>query len=150
MLNLVSLQEEQEAARRRQQKDNKDCKSNSTTPTKPKELLKVRPFSLINTAALLFLVTVIMNRMIFMCEHYSRTPVGRRNVPDWWQWSRPLPNPGGPNCCPKDASWTTGSVDAPRKPLWWRRRKTRRTRVLWICCMLRPFLQLPLRVRTHT
>uniref|UniRef100_A0A674PQ24 Histone-lysine N-methyltransferase, H3 lysine-79 specific n=1 Tax=Takifugu rubripes TaxID=31033 RepID=A0A674PQ24_TAKRU len=32
--------EEQEAARRRQQKDNKDCKSNSTTPTKPKELLK--------------------------------------------------------------------------------------------------------------
>lgn len=83
MLTLVSLQEEQEAARRRQQKDNKDCKSNSTTPTKPKELLKVRPFSHVSTAALSFLVTVIMSKIIFMCEHYSRTPVGRRSVPDW-------------------------------------------------------------------
>lgn len=79
----LSLQEEQEAARRRQQKDNKDCKSNSTTPTKPKELLKVRLFSHVRTAALSFLVTLIMIRMIFMREHYSRTPVGRRNVPDW-------------------------------------------------------------------
>ena len=34
-------QEEQEAARRRQQKDTKDSKSNSTTPTKPKEQTKV-------------------------------------------------------------------------------------------------------------
>ncbi|XP_056893300.1 histone-lysine N-methyltransferase, H3 lysine-79 specific isoform X2 [Takifugu flavidus] len=39
-LKNPKLREEQEAARRRQQKDNKDCKSNSTTPTKPKELLK--------------------------------------------------------------------------------------------------------------
>ncbi|XP_035863404.1 histone-lysine N-methyltransferase, H3 lysine-79 specific isoform X4 [Sander lucioperca] len=36
-LKNPKLREEQEAARRRQQKDTKDSKSNSTTPTKPKE-----------------------------------------------------------------------------------------------------------------
>uniref|UniRef100_H3CFG2 Histone-lysine N-methyltransferase, H3 lysine-79 specific n=1 Tax=Tetraodon nigroviridis TaxID=99883 RepID=H3CFG2_TETNG len=39
-LKNPKLREEQEAARRRQQKDSKDCKSNSTTPTKPKDLPK--------------------------------------------------------------------------------------------------------------
>uniref|UniRef100_A0A4W6FRU0 Histone-lysine N-methyltransferase, H3 lysine-79 specific n=1 Tax=Lates calcarifer TaxID=8187 RepID=A0A4W6FRU0_LATCA len=40
-LKNPKLREEQEAARRRQQKDTKDSKSNSTTPTKPKEQTKV-------------------------------------------------------------------------------------------------------------
>uniref|UniRef100_A0A8P4G631 Histone-lysine N-methyltransferase, H3 lysine-79 specific n=1 Tax=Dicentrarchus labrax TaxID=13489 RepID=A0A8P4G631_DICLA len=40
-LKNPKLREEQEAARRRQQKDTKDSKSNSTTPTKPKEQNKV-------------------------------------------------------------------------------------------------------------
>ncbi|XP_077439195.1 histone-lysine N-methyltransferase, H3 lysine-79 specific isoform X3 [Vanacampus margaritifer] len=39
-LKNPKLREEQEAARRRQQKDTKDSKSNSTTPTKTKELNK--------------------------------------------------------------------------------------------------------------
>ncbi|KAM9386370.1 histone-lysine N-methyltransferase, H3 lysine-79 specific isoform 1-T1 [Pholidichthys leucotaenia] len=39
-LKNPKLREEQEAARRRQQKDMKDSKSNSTTPTKPKEPIK--------------------------------------------------------------------------------------------------------------
>ena len=38
---FISYQEEQEVARRRQQKDTKDNKSNSTTPTKQKEQNKV-------------------------------------------------------------------------------------------------------------
>lgn len=84
------------------------------------------------------------------CGCYSRTPAGRRNVPDWWQWSSLLPSQGGPSCCLKVASWTTRNVVVRRKLLWWQRRRTRRTRVLWICCTRRPFLQHPLRVRTHT
>ncbi|KAM3620548.1 uncharacterized protein V6R79_025163 [Siganus canaliculatus] len=39
-LKNPKLREEQEAARRRQQKDTKDSKSNSTTPTKQKEQIK--------------------------------------------------------------------------------------------------------------
>uniref|UniRef100_A0A3B4ANB0 Histone-lysine N-methyltransferase, H3 lysine-79 specific n=1 Tax=Periophthalmus magnuspinnatus TaxID=409849 RepID=A0A3B4ANB0_9GOBI len=39
-LKNPKLREEQEAARRRQQKDTKESKSNSTTPTKPKEPAK--------------------------------------------------------------------------------------------------------------
>ncbi|KAG7235679.1 hypothetical protein INR49_002309 [Caranx melampygus] len=39
-LKNPKLREEQEAARRRQQKDTKDSKSNTTTPTKPKEQTK--------------------------------------------------------------------------------------------------------------
>ncbi|KAJ0065089.1 hypothetical protein NL108_005581, partial [Boleophthalmus pectinirostris] len=39
-LKNPKLREEQEAARRRQQKDTKESKSNSTTPTKPKEPTK--------------------------------------------------------------------------------------------------------------
>uniref|UniRef100_A0A8C9YMI2 Histone-lysine N-methyltransferase, H3 lysine-79 specific n=1 Tax=Sander lucioperca TaxID=283035 RepID=A0A8C9YMI2_SANLU len=48
-LKNPKLREEQEAARRRQQKDTKDSKSNSTTPTKPKEQNKVGHGQIYNT-----------------------------------------------------------------------------------------------------
>lgn len=78
----LSVQEEQEAARRRQQKDNKDCKSNSTTPTKTKELSKVR------SSAMLFLLASSprvegFHPVVPPPEYSSRTPVGRKSVPDW-------------------------------------------------------------------
>lgn len=84
------------------------------------------------------------------CTSFSRTPAARRSVPAWTPWSSPLPNPDEPGCCPKVASWTTRSVVVPRKSLRPWRRKTRRTRALWICCTQRPSLQHLLRVRGHT
>ena len=87
-----------------------------------------------------------------VCHAYrSRTPAVRTSVLAWWPWSSPLPNPEEPDSCPKFASWTTRNVVDPRRPPRLRRRKTKRTRVRWICCTPRPSLQPPLRVRhTHT
>lgn len=93
-----------------------------------------------------------VHECMFICVYvfYSRTPVERRSVLAWWQWSSRLPNPEEPDSWPKVASWTTRSVVDPRKLPRLLRRKTRRIRARWICCTPRLFLQHPLRVRGHT
>ncbi len=110
-------------------------------------LLAYTHFSLTHQGTVL---SVWICMYVFVHVYYSRTPVVRTSVLAWWQWSSPPPNPEEPDSCPKVASWTTRNVVGPRKPPRLLRRKTRRTRALWICCTPRPFLQHPLRVRGHT
>lgn len=90
----IFYQEEQEAARRRQQKDTKDSKSNSTTPTKPKEQAKVGHGGISVFPSLLGFNLTLQGKLpaVFMSTYSmcvsvhaycSRTPVARRSVLVW-------------------------------------------------------------------
>ena len=103
----------------------------------------------IDTRGKLSVLIILICMCVFVYVCSNRTRAVRRSVLAWWQWSSPLPNPEEPDSCPKVVNWTTRNVVDPRKPHLPLRRKTRRTRALWICCMPRPFLRHPLRVRGY-